>query len=108
MPHEFAIGVVSIGIYHKSTQFHTDCWNQAPRVTRWRPGDRVFRLRPYTRGHGCYAEYAMFRDDQFAAAPDNFSDAELASVPLVGLTAWQGLFGEATSRHTDPAQVTQT
>lgn len=67
-------------------------------VTQLRPGDRVFGLRPYTRGDGCYAEYALFRDDQLAAAPAALSDAELASVPLVALTAWQGLFGQAGLR----------
>ncbi len=54
-------------------------------------GERVFGLRPYITGRGCYAELAIFRERALARAPEGFSDEELASVPLVGLTARQAL-----------------
>lgn len=62
-----------------------------PAVRRFRPGDRVFGLRPYLLGHGCYAERTIFRERELAAAPADIGDVELASVPLVGLTAYQAL-----------------
>ncbi len=54
-------------------------------------GDRVFGLRTYISGRGCYAELAIFRERELARAPAGFSDEELASVPLIGLTARQAL-----------------
>lgn len=58
-------------------------------------GERVFGLRPYIRGEGCYAELAIFRERELAPAPAGRSDAELASVPLVGLTSLQALVDHA-------------
>ncbi|MCB9568815.1 MAG: NADP-dependent oxidoreductase [Myxococcales bacterium] len=60
-------------------------------VRRFAVGDRVFGLRDYIKGQGCYAELALFREDELAAAPAGLSDEELASIPLVGLTAYQAL-----------------
>jgi NADPH:quinone reductase-like Zn-dependent oxidoreductase len=68
------------------------------RVRDFAVGDRVFGLRPYIGGDGCYAELALFRERELAEAPANLSDAELASVPLVGLTARQALLDIAVLR----------
>jgi NADPH:quinone reductase-like Zn-dependent oxidoreductase len=43
---------------------------------------------------GGYADYAILKAEELAASPEGLSDAEAASVPLAGLTAWQGLFDQ--------------
>ncbi|HEU4404432.1 MAG TPA: alcohol dehydrogenase catalytic domain-containing protein, partial [Polyangiaceae bacterium] len=40
-----------------------------PAVTRFAPGQRVFGMLDYVRRPGCYAELALFRDDELAPAP---------------------------------------
>ncbi|HEU4412792.1 MAG TPA: NADP-dependent oxidoreductase, partial [Polyangiaceae bacterium] len=62
-----------------------------PAVTRFAPGQRVFGMLDYVRRPGCYAELALFRDDELAPAPPALGDAALASLPLVSLTAWLAL-----------------
>ncbi|SFP49425.1 NADP-dependent oxidoreductase [Tranquillimonas alkanivorans] len=42
-------------------------------------------------GRGAYAQHVIVKSDEAAAIPANLSAAEAASVPLAGLTAWQGL-----------------
>ena len=41
---------------------------------------------------GTYAEYTVLPDSYLAKAPEALAGAELATIPLVALTAWQGLF----------------
>jgi NADPH:quinone reductase-like Zn-dependent oxidoreductase len=43
---------------------------------------------------GGYADYAILKAEELAASPEGLSDAEAASIPLAGLTAWQGLFDQ--------------
>jgi NADPH:quinone reductase-like Zn-dependent oxidoreductase len=42
--------------------------------------------------HGSFAEYAIARPDEVAPVPGTLEHVSAASVPLAGLTAWQGLF----------------
>ena len=61
-----------------------------PKVTRFAIGDEVFS-RTDIRRNGAYAEFVAV-DERFAAPkPPNLSFEEAASIPLVGLTAWQAL-----------------
>jgi len=62
-----------------------------PGVTRFDVGDDVFAMLDLRRGGG-YAEYTIVKENEAATKPLNVSHAEAASVPLVGLTAWQTLF----------------
>jgi NADPH:quinone reductase-like Zn-dependent oxidoreductase len=55
-------------------------------VTGFKPGDAVFGL-----CGGAFAEYACAAASALVMKPDNASFEEAASVPLAGLTAWQGL-----------------
>ncbi len=59
-------------------------------VEGFKEGDRVF-ARPATTANGTYAEEVVVDDHLLASIPDNISYEEAASVPLVGLTAWQCL-----------------
>lgn len=56
------------------------------RVTRFKPGDRVFGL-----GKGAFAEYACARESRLASMPDSLGFEEAACLPIAGLTALQGL-----------------
>ena len=40
---------------------------------------------------GTIAEYAVIKEDELAIKPANISHQEAASIPLVGLTAWQAM-----------------
>ena len=55
-------------------------------VTEFRPGDEVFGC-----GRGAFAEYACARESKLARKPGNVTFDEAASLPIAGLTAWQGL-----------------
>ncbi|KMM38267.1 NADP-dependent oxidoreductase [Guptibacillus hwajinpoensis] len=59
-------------------------------VKDFKVGDRVF-ARPATTANGTYAEEVVVDDHLLARIPDSISFEEAASVPLVGLTAWQCL-----------------
>ncbi len=61
-----------------------------PDVSRFKPGDRIYARVDKTR-LGCFAERAVVRDADAAAFPTRLSFEEAASIPLVGLTAWQAL-----------------
>lgn len=60
------------------------------RVTKFRPGDEVYSS-PTHRRQGTYAEFVAIDERQLAHKPKNFSHQEAASIPLVGLTAWEAL-----------------
>lgn len=53
-------------------------------------GEAVF-VRPDIRHNGAYAEYLVVEENLVAPMPSNLSFVEAASLPLVGLTAWQAL-----------------
>jgi len=60
------------------------------RVTRFKPGDEVY-ARPADQRIGTFAELIAVREADLALKPKNLTMEEAASIPLVGLTAWQAL-----------------
>lgn len=72
--HDFAGTVIRVG----------------PRVQRFKPGDAVY-ARPDDLRIGTFAERIVVKDSSLAHLPANLTMEEAASVPLVALTAWQGL-----------------
>jgi len=61
-------------------------------VTTLRPGDDVFGASPFG---GAYARFVVAPADTAAPKPRKLNYLEAASVPIAGLTAWQGLFDHA-------------
>ena len=59
-------------------------------VTRFKPGDEVFARLEKMR-IGAFAEQAVVAESSAAKKPVNLSHQEAASIPLVGLTAYQAL-----------------
>jgi len=64
------------------------------RVQRFKPGDEVY-ARPDDDRIGAFAEYIAIQEDAVAQKPKNLTMEEAASIPLVGLTAWQVLVERA-------------
>jgi alcohol dehydrogenase len=60
------------------------------RVTDFQPGDEVY-TRVDKRRIGTFCEFVAVRQDEVAKKPASLSHLEAASLPLVALTAWQGL-----------------
>jgi NADPH:quinone reductase-like Zn-dependent oxidoreductase len=60
-------------------------------VTLFEPGDEVFGLLPFPKGHGAYAEYVVGPTRVFVAKPAALDHVRAAALPLAGLTAWQAL-----------------
>jgi len=60
------------------------------RVRRFKPGDEVY-ARPDKDRIGAFAEFISIREDDLALKPEQLAMEEAASIPLVGLTAWQAL-----------------
>lgn len=60
------------------------------RVKKFKPGDEVYS-RPDDFRIGAFAELIAIKEDSLAIKPKSLSMEEAASVPLVGLTAWQAL-----------------
>jgi len=70
-----------------------------PGVSRFRPGDEVYAMAGGVGGHpGSLAEYAVVSADLLAIKPANFTMREAATVPLVFITAWEGLVDRAGVR----------
>ncbi len=63
-------------------------------VTRFKVGDEVY-ARPSDYRIGTFAEYISMNENDAAIKPKNLSMEEAASIPLVGLTAWQALVEKA-------------
>lgn len=59
-------------------------------VRQFKPGDEVY-ARPAQDRIGTFAEYIAMNEADVALKPKNLSMEEAASIPLVGLTAWQAL-----------------
>jgi len=59
-------------------------------VKRFKPGDEVY-ARPSDHRIGTFAELVAVQEGDLALKPKNLTMEEAASIPLVGLTAWQGL-----------------
>ncbi|SRR6266496_713666 len=64
------------------------------RVRRLKPGDEVY-ARPDQDRIGAFAEFISIKEDSVANKPKELSMEEAASIPLVGLTAWQALIEKA-------------
>lgn len=60
------------------------------RVTRFKPGDEVFAS-IFDLGRGSLAEFAAVPESAAALKPTNLDFVQAASIPMVGLTAWQAL-----------------
>ncbi|WCM90409.1 NADP-dependent oxidoreductase [Acidovorax sp. NCPPB 3576] len=63
-------------------------------VRHFKPGDAVYS-RPDNFRMGTFAEYVAIKEASLAIKPDNITMEEAASLPLVGLTAWQALVEKA-------------
>jgi NADPH:quinone reductase-like Zn-dependent oxidoreductase len=66
-----------------------------PGVTDFRVGDPVFAMIGLL---GAYAEHVTFKAAMAASKPATIDHVQAASVPLVGLTAWQALHEQADLR----------
>ena len=64
------------------------------RVRRFKPGDEVY-ARPDQDRIGTFAELISINEDAVAIKPKTLTMEEAASIPLVGLTAWQVLIERA-------------
>lgn len=67
------------------------------RVRQFKAGDEVY-ARPRDLRIGTFAEFVAAHEDTVALKPRNISMEEAASIPLVGLTAWQALVEKAKLR----------
>lgn len=64
------------------------------KVTQFKPGDEVY-ARPDDDRIGTFAEFIAIKESAVAKKPSTLSMQEAASIPLVGLTAWQALVEKA-------------
>lgn len=63
-------------------------------VSKFKAGDEVY-ARPADFRMGTFAEFISMNENDVAMKPKNISMEEAASIPLVGLTAWQALVEKA-------------
>jgi NADPH:quinone reductase len=71
----------------------------APGVTAFRPGDEVYGMVGGVGGlQGTLAEIVSVDADLLAHKPTNLSMREAAALPLITITAWEGLVDRATVR----------
>ena len=63
-------------------------------VRRLKPGDEIY-ARPRDSRVGTFAEFIAINEADVARKPKNLTMEEAASIPLVGLTAWQALIEKA-------------
>lgn len=61
-----------------------------PRVRQFKPGDEVYARTDDFR-IGTFAEFVPVKESSLAPKPKGLTMEEAASIPLVGLTAWQAL-----------------
>ena len=61
-----------------------------PKASKFKIGDEVY-AQPGKDRMGTFAQYIAVHEDDLAAKPKNLGTEEAASIPLVGLTAWQAL-----------------
>lgn len=70
-----------------------------PGVDRFRAGDAVYGLTGGVGGvQGSLAEFAAVDADLLALKPANLSMREAAALPLIAITAWEGLVDRARTR----------
>src|SRR5438552_4471320 len=65
---------------------------------RFKAGDEVY-ARPADGRIGAFAEFIAIKEDDVAVKPNALTMEEAASIPLVGLTAWQALIERAHLKH---------
>jgi len=65
-----------------------------PRVRQFKPGDEVY-ARPDDFRIGTFAEFVPVKEASLALKPKGLTMEEAASIPLMGLTAWQALIAKA-------------
>ncbi|MEQ1684826.1 MAG: NADP-dependent oxidoreductase [Burkholderiaceae bacterium] len=65
-----------------------------PRAQQFKVGDEVY-ARPDDFRIGSFAEFVPVKESSLALKPANLTMEEVASIPLVGLTAWQALVEKA-------------
>jgi len=65
-----------------------------PHVQQFKPGDEVY-ARPDDFRIGTFAEFVPVKEASLALKPKGLTMEEAASIPLVGLTAWQALVEKA-------------
>jgi alcohol dehydrogenase len=63
-------------------------------VRRFKPGDEVYP-RPGKDRIGTFADFIAMNENDAATKPKTLTMEEAASIPLVGLTAWQVLIEKA-------------
>jgi NADPH:quinone reductase-like Zn-dependent oxidoreductase len=66
-----------------------------PGAALFTPGDEVFGMPLFPAITGAYAEYATSPSRQVVGKPSELDHTAAAALPLVGLTAWQGLVEHA-------------
>lgn len=64
---------------------------EAPQTWRFRPGDEVFGMPLFPQPANAYAEVVSAPALHLAPKPAQLSHVEASALPVVGLTAWQGL-----------------
>ncbi|MEV0210744.1 NADP-dependent oxidoreductase [Streptomyces sp. NPDC050788] len=64
---------------------------EAPQTWRFRPGDEVFGMPLFPRAAKGYAELVASPALHLVRKPASLTHVEAAALPIVGLTAWQGL-----------------
>ena len=64
------------------------------KVSRFKVGDEVY-ARPADPRIGTFAEFIAMNENDVAIKPKELTTEEAASIPLVGLTAWQALIEKA-------------
>ena len=64
------------------------------KVSKFKVGDEIY-ARPADFQIGTFAEFISINENDVAIKPKNLSMEEAASIPLVGLTAWQALVEKA-------------
>lgn len=65
--------------------------DHAPQTWRFRPGDDVFGMPLFPRAANAYAEVVSAPALHLVRKPASLSHVEASALPVVGLTAWQGL-----------------
>ena len=65
-----------------------------PSVRQFKAGDEVYS-RPDDFRIGAFAEFIAIKETSLALKPKTLSMEEAASIPLIGLTAWQALVEKA-------------
>ncbi|MFD4633584.1 NADP-dependent oxidoreductase [Streptomyces sp. NPDC058284] len=76
-----------------------------PQTWRFRPGDEVFGMPLFPRAANAYAEVVASPALHLARKPAALSHVEASALPIVGLTAWQGLVDLAGVKEGDRVLV---